>query len=131
MVSGFILFISKLGIASLVAFCTYVFLSYNPYHYSLHFIFLTVVLAGLTGLLIAIAFLGVFHLTIDTIFLCFLQDCEVNDGSAERPYYMSDSLKRIVNKANKVGSLIFLHCYIFLFSIKNLHVNTKTDGSFR
>ena len=102
MVSGFVLFISKLGIAALVGLCSYVFLSYNPYNYTLNFKFLTVVLSGLIALFVAIAFLGVFHLAIDTIFLCFLDDCEMNDGSPERPFYMSDSLKRIVNKANQV-----------------------------
>ena len=91
MVSGFILFISKLGIGALIAFCSYIYLSYNPQGFSLHFPFLTVVLSGVIALLVAIAFLGVFHLAIDTIFICFLDDCDRNDGSVERPYYMSDS----------------------------------------
>ena len=102
-VSSFILLVSKAGIASLVGFMVYVFLQKNPLGYQLHFIFLTVVLSGFIALIISSAFLGVFHLAIDTIFMCFLEDCDVNDGSIERPYYMSDNLKRIVHKSNKVA----------------------------
>lgn len=101
-VSTFILLISKFGIAALVGFCVYIVLQQNLLGYNLHFIFLTVVLSGFIALIIASAFLGVFHLAIDTIFLCFLEDCDVNDGSRERPYYMSDNLKQIVDKSNKV-----------------------------
>ena len=28
-------------------------------------------------------------MAIDTLFLCFLQDSEINDGSKEKPFYMS------------------------------------------
>jgi hypothetical protein len=101
-VSTFILLISKLGIAFAIAFCSYIFLNRNPLGYNLRFSFLTVGLSGFIALIIASAFLGVFHLAIDTIFLCFLEDCDVNDGSRERPYYMSENLKRIVNVSNQV-----------------------------
>ena len=32
-----------------------------------------------------------FQITIDTIFLCFCEDCERNDG-VSKPYYMSKNL---------------------------------------
>lgn len=38
---------------------------------------------------------------VDTLFLCFLEDLERNDGSAERPYFMSSTLKKLLNKTNK------------------------------
>jgi choline transporter-like protein 2/4/5 len=28
-------------------------------------------------------------MAVDTLFLCFLEDLERNDGTPERPYYMS------------------------------------------
>ena len=102
MVSFFILLVSKAGISAFVGFIVYITLQKNPFNYNLHFVFLTVVLAGFIALIVSSAFLGVFHLAIDTIFLCFLEDSDVNDGSAERPFYMSDNLKSIVNKSNKV-----------------------------
>lgn len=39
-------------------------------------------------------------MAIDTIFLCFCEDCEVNDGIT-RPYYMSRSLMELVENSNK------------------------------
>lgn len=39
-------------------------------------------------------------MTIDTIFLCFCEDCEVNDGIV-RPYYMSRSLMQFVQDSKK------------------------------
>ncbi|KAG5459490.1 MAG: plasma-membrane choline transporter-domain-containing protein [Olpidium bornovanus] len=33
-----------------------------------------------------------------TIFLCFCEDCERNDGTAARPYFMSDTLKAFTDK---------------------------------
>ncbi len=34
-------------------------------------------------------FFGVYSMAVDTLFLCFLEDLERNDGTPERPYYMS------------------------------------------
>ncbi|XP_032392307.1 LOW QUALITY PROTEIN: choline transporter-like protein 2 [Etheostoma spectabile] len=42
---------------------------------------------------------------VDTLFLlfflCFVEDLERNDGSAERPYLMPESLRKVLNKKNK------------------------------
>jgi choline transporter-like protein 2/4/5 len=35
---------------------------------------------------------------VDTIFLCFLEDLEHNDGSSEKPFFMSNKLKEILGK---------------------------------
>ena len=43
-------------------------------------------------------FVSVFNMAIDTIFLSFCEDCERNDGSANKPFFMSDSLKAFVTK---------------------------------
>ncbi|XP_062965999.1 choline transporter-like protein 2 isoform X4 [Cynocephalus volans] len=51
--------------------------------------------------LIAHGFFSVYGMCVDTLFLCFLEDLERNDGSAERPYFMSSSLKKLLNKTNK------------------------------
>lgn len=31
-------------------------------------------------------------MVVDALLLCFCEDCKMNDGSAERPYFMNDSL---------------------------------------
>lgn len=51
--------------------------------------------------LIAHGFFSVYGMCVDTLFLCFLEDLERNDGSAERPYFMSSNLKKLLNKTNK------------------------------
>ncbi|KAF7465532.1 hypothetical protein GHT09_004063 [Marmota monax] len=51
--------------------------------------------------LIAHGFFSVYGMCVDTLFLCFLEDLERNDGSAERPYFMSSALKKLLNKTNK------------------------------
>ncbi len=45
---------------------------------------------------IASSFFGVYEMAVDTLFLCFLEDLERNDGTPERPYFMSKGLRRVV-----------------------------------
>lgn len=69
--------------------------------------------------LIATIFFNVYTMAVDTLFLCFrkklyekvylfkncdflVEDCERNDGSAEKPYYMSKNLMKIFGKKNKL-----------------------------
>lgn len=35
------------------------------------------------------------------MFFNLVEDCERNDGSPDRPYFMSKQLMKILNKANK------------------------------
>ncbi|KAM4629945.1 choline transporter-like protein 4 [Polymixia lowei] len=51
--------------------------------------------------LIAHGFFSVYNMCVDTLFLCFLEDLERNDGSVQKPYYMSKNLMKILNKSNK------------------------------
>ena len=50
------------------------------------------------------SFFAVYAMAVDTLFLCFLEDLERNDGSRERPYYMSTSLKKILGKMEKTAN---------------------------
>ena len=47
------------------------------------------------------SFFGVYAMAVDTLFLCFLEDMERNDGTPERPYFMSKGLQKIVGKMQK------------------------------
>ncbi|PZC79789.1 hypothetical protein B5X24_HaOG215778 [Helicoverpa armigera] len=51
--------------------------------------------------LICTIFFNVYAMAVDTLFLCFLEDCERNDGSPEKPYFMSKNLMKILGKRNK------------------------------
>ena len=44
------------------------------------------------------SFFGVYSMAVDTLFLCFLEDMERNDGTPEKPYFMSKGLQKIVGK---------------------------------
>lgn len=37
-------------------------------------------------------------MTVDTIFLCYCEDVESNDGSASKPYFMSFGLKNVMEQ---------------------------------
>lgn len=56
---------------------------------TLNFPLLPTVIITLTAYLISSCFFSVYEMAIDTLFLCFLQDSEINDGSKEKPFYMS------------------------------------------
>ena len=43
-------------------------------------------------------------MAVDTLFLCFLEDLERNDGSQQRPFYMSKSLKKILGKMEETAA---------------------------
>lgn len=53
---------------------------------------------------IASVFLDVFGLSVDTILLCFLKDKKLNDGSAAKPYYMSEGLLDAIGASVAAGT---------------------------
>uniref|UniRef100_A0A3P8ZLR3 Choline transporter-like protein n=1 Tax=Esox lucius TaxID=8010 RepID=A0A3P8ZLR3_ESOLU len=44
------------------------------------------------------AFFSVYSMCADTLFICFLEDLERNDGTVQKPYYMSRNLMKILSK---------------------------------
>nr|XP_048309492.1 choline transporter-like protein 5 isoform X1 [Myodes glareolus] len=57
--------------------------------------FLTLVVGSY---LIAHGCFSVYSMCVETIFICFCEDVERNDGSAEKPYFITPSLHRILTK---------------------------------
>jgi choline transporter-like protein 2/4/5 len=45
---------------------------------------------------ITTSFFNVYSMAVDTLFLCFLQDLKQNDGTPQRPYFMSKGLQNAV-----------------------------------
>ncbi|XP_036861049.1 choline transporter-like protein 4 isoform X3 [Manis javanica] len=70
----------------------------NP---QLNYYWLPIMTSILGAYVIASGFFSVFGMCVDTLFLCFLEDLERNDGSLDRPYYMSKSLLKILGKKNE------------------------------
>ncbi|XP_060094688.1 choline transporter-like protein 4 [Heteronotia binoei] len=67
----------------------------------LNYYWLPILTVVVGAYLIARGFFSVYNMCVDTLFLCFLEDLERNDGSLEKPYYMSKSLMKILDKKNK------------------------------
>ncbi|BFZ20245.1 hypothetical protein BsWGS_23284 [Bradybaena similaris] len=104
-VCDFLMFISKLmitGAISVLAF--FWFQGKIPFFEKvvpdLNYFLSAVILTALGAYLIADCFFDVYSIAVDTIFICFLEDLERNNGSAERPYYMSSNknLRRLLYK---------------------------------
>ncbi|VDM74441.1 unnamed protein product [Strongylus vulgaris] len=49
---------------------------------------------------VADLFFDVYEMAVDTTFICFLEDSEQNDGSPEKPFYMSKNLQSILDVKN-------------------------------
>ncbi|XP_028176607.1 CTL-like protein 2 isoform X1 [Ostrinia furnacalis] len=106
-VTDFIFFLSKLVISIGVGFAVYYLLQWN-YVYEvtqgerLHYNYIPAIILSIATYLISTIFFSVYSMAVDTLFLCFLEDCERNDGSPEKPYFMSKNLMRILGKRNKI-----------------------------
>lgn len=67
---------------------------------SLNYYWTPIITVIIGSYLIAHGFFSVYNMCVDTLFLCFLEDLERNDGSTQKPYYMSKSLMKILHKKN-------------------------------
>lgn len=70
------------------------------------FSILPLVVVALIAFLISHSFFTVYEMVIDALMVCFCEDLEANDGSEERPYYMSKSLKAFVDESDSTTILI-------------------------
>ncbi|XP_020916237.1 choline transporter-like protein 4 isoform X2 [Exaiptasia diaphana] len=102
-VTTFLLFLGKIFVTGLVGVGSYFWFRQikadDPV--SLNYDVVPVVITVIFAYIVSVLFFDVYDMAIDTIFLCFLEDLERNDGSAEKPYYMSKSLQKLLNKENR------------------------------
>ncbi|XP_058804780.1 choline transporter-like protein 2 [Phymastichus coffea] len=54
------------------------------------------VLTGVIACVMSYAIFEVLKIAVNTIFICVLEDYERNDGSTERPYFMSHNLRKLL-----------------------------------
>ncbi|XP_034055867.1 choline transporter-like protein 2 isoform X1 [Gymnodraco acuticeps] len=105
-VTDFLLFLGKLLIVGLVGIFAFFFFSGRVKAFEdtaphLHYYWVPILTVAVGSYLIAHGFFSVYAMCVDTLFLCFLEDLERNDGSAERPYLMPENLRKVLNKKNK------------------------------
>ncbi|KAL1505597.1 hypothetical protein ABEB36_005126 [Hypothenemus hampei] len=103
-VTDFLFFLSKVLIAVGVGAVAYLFFATNLVSFmdnsELNFGLVPVIAIMLVTYLISTLFFNVYSMAVDTLFLCFLEDIERNDGKS-RPYFMSTNLMKIFGKKNK------------------------------
>ena len=123
-VTDFLLLLGKLVVVGGVACVSFYFFSGRiqgggSENLQLNYYFVPIILITLGAYFIADIFFGVYEMAVDTLFLCFLEgnflwliffskfsksnmltlyfkDIERNDGSANKPYFMSSDLKKIL-----------------------------------
>ena len=64
----------------------------------MNYVFFPLILIAVGAFILTSVVLDVYLMAIDTIFLSFLEDVEKNDGSSEKPFYMSKGLQAITKK---------------------------------
>ncbi|NWI88755.1 CTL2 protein, partial [Pitta sordida] len=105
-VTDFLFFLGKLLIVGSVGILAFFFFTHRiklvqdtapPLNY--YWVPILTVIVG--SYLIAHGFFSVYGMCVDTLFLCFLEDLERNDGSAEKPYFMSPNLRKLLKKTNQ------------------------------
>lgn len=62
------------------------------------------ILAVILSFTIVHCLVTIFEMSIDTIFLCYCEDVESNDGSQLKPYYMSFELKNVMEQLKEYGA---------------------------
>uniref|UniRef100_A0A6M2DXS4 Choline transporter-like protein n=1 Tax=Xenopsylla cheopis TaxID=163159 RepID=A0A6M2DXS4_XENCH len=101
----FVFFMSKVLISAGMGALSYLYFGNDWAQLNddtLHYGYAPVILVVIGTFFITCVFFGVYDMAVDTLLLCFLEDSERNDGSPERPYYMSKELMKILGRKNKV-----------------------------
>eukprot|EP00056_Hartaetosiga_gracilis_P005755 m.88547 g.88547 ORF g.88547 m.88547 type:complete len:688 (-) comp12269_c2_seq1:238-2301(-) len=97
-VGSFVLFLSRLVVASVVGFAALYWMERNL---DLAYPAVSVIIAAILAWFVAGVFTSVYDLVIDCVFLCFAEDSERNDGSLERPLYASKRLIAFMDKSKR------------------------------
>uniref|UniRef100_A0A8C2WL24 Choline transporter-like protein n=1 Tax=Cyclopterus lumpus TaxID=8103 RepID=A0A8C2WL24_CYCLU len=105
-VTDFLLFLGKLLIVGIVGRGAFIFRPKMSAAPSLNYYWVPILTLVVASYLIAHGFFSVYAMCVDTLFLCFLEDLERNDGSAERPYFMSQNLLSLLKKSNEEAKTV-------------------------
>lgn len=97
-----ILFCGMISVCSCNAYLFYQYLQWTHEYDQLILRWVPIVVIVLITYLITSLFFSVYDMAIKTIFVCFLQDLDENDGSIQHPYVMNNELLSLVHKTNIV-----------------------------
>ncbi|KAJ8306598.1 hypothetical protein KUTeg_017143 [Tegillarca granosa] len=94
-VGDFVLFLGKLGVTAATAAVGVIWLKGKE---DLHYFAVPVLLVCVFAYFIAHCFLSTYEMVIDALLLCFCEDVDINDGSAEKPYFASSTLHKFIEE---------------------------------
>ncbi|XP_029815591.1 choline transporter-like protein 5 [Manacus vitellinus] len=102
-VTDFLLFLGKILVAGGVGVLAFFFFTQKIPIFAqevptLNYYWVPLLTVIIGSYLVAHGFFSVYAMCVDTLFLCFCEDLERNDGSTAKPYFMSASLHRILGK---------------------------------
>ncbi|XP_061406268.1 choline transporter-like protein 2 isoform X1 [Lethenteron reissneri] len=101
-VTDFLLMMGKLLVVGAVGVLAFFFfsgrISFIPTHPVLNYYWVPILTVVVGSYMVAHGFFSVYSMCVDTLFLCFCEDLERNDGSLERPYLMSPGLLQLLGK---------------------------------
>ncbi|XP_035698826.1 choline transporter-like protein 1 isoform X3 [Branchiostoma floridae] len=104
-VGDFVLFLGKLGVVAIVgAISLIIFRAPSEVERTdarLHYYAVPILVICVFAFFIAHCFLSVYEMVVDTLLLCFCEDCRINDGSPGREYYMDKSLLEFVENSSE------------------------------
>ncbi|KAL4604896.1 choline transporter-like protein 4 [Arapaima gigas] len=93
------LVVAAVGVLAFFFFSGRIQLPGNTFqHETLNYYWVPIITVIVGAYLIAQGFFSVYSMCVDTLFLCILEDLERNDGTIQKPYYMSKSLLHIFLK---------------------------------
>lgn len=98
---GKLLVVGGVGVLSFFFFSGRIPIPGNTFNtQTLNYYWMPIIAVVFGSYIIAHGFFSVYNMCVDTLFLCFLEDLERNDGSVQKPYFMSKNLMKILNKSN-------------------------------
>ncbi|CAH1737485.1 choline transporter-like protein 1 [Aphis gossypii] len=97
-VGDFVLFLGKVLVVTSTVLLGFKMLETKP---GILHLWVPLTVAGIFAYFVAHCFISVYEMVIDTIFMCFCEDCNLNDGVTQE-YYMSKELMDFVESSQKV-----------------------------
>ncbi|XP_069823827.1 choline transporter-like protein 3 isoform X2 [Dendropsophus ebraccatus] len=102
-------FLIFLGKVFVVCFTVFGGLMAFNYHRELHVWVIPLLLVAFFAYLVAHSFLSLFEAVVHSLLLCYAIDMETNDGSAEKPYFMDEDLRTLINQSSSDPEMLKNH----------------------
>jgi len=96
-IGAFVLFLGKIGVMSGTCAVAVLWLRSMD---ELHYFAIPVILISFFAFIIAHCFLSIYEMVVDALLLCFCEDCQMNDGSPGKEYFMNASLMTFVKDSS-------------------------------